>query len=87
MNGNPYPVAIDNTNLSRTNLSYHYIRRINGNLLKISVKVGVSFDTAKKKFCAVNVHVLPRHDIKDAKSLLKNNKPKILIIDKANDIN
>jgi hypothetical protein len=87
MNGNPYPVAIDNTGLSRTNPSYHYIRRINGSLPKILVKVSVNFDTAKKKFCAVNVHVLPRHDIKDAKSLLKNNKPKILIVKKDYDVN
>ena len=67
---NPYLVAIDGTGLSRTNPSYHYLKRINGGMPKVPVKLSSSFDTRKKKFCAAKVRVLKAHDIKDAKSLI-----------------
>lgn len=80
-------IAIDSTGLSRTNPSYHYLKRIDGKWPKIPVKLSVAFDTKTKKFCAVKIRVLPAHDIKDVKSLLKNIKTKILVADKAYDAN
>lgn len=85
--GMHYIVAIDSTGISRTNPSYHYLRRINGTLPKIPVKLSTAFDTRKKKFCAGKVRVLPAHDIKDIKFLVKQSKPKIIVADKAYDAN
>src|SRR3972149_11078981 len=80
--GNPYLVAIDSTGLSRTNPSYHYLKRIDGGMPKIPVKLSTAFDTRKKKFCAAKIRVLPAHDIKDAKFLLCHSSPKIAVADK-----
>lgn len=85
--GDPYLVAIDSTGLSRTNPSYHYLKRINGKMPKIPIKLSIAFDTRRKKFCAAQIRVLPAHDIKDAKRLLLQKKPKILVADKAYDAN
>lgn len=84
---NPYLVAIDSTGLSRTNPSYHYLKRIDGKMPKVPIKLSAAFDTRKKKFCAAKVRVLPAHDIKDAKFLLRNSNPKIAVADKAYDAN
>ena len=81
--GTPYLVALDSTGLSRTNPSYHYLRRIDGKMPKIPIKLSVAFDTRKKKYCAAKIRVLPAHDIKDAKYLLLRSKPKIAVADKA----
>ena len=78
-----YLVALDSTGFSRTNPSYHYLKRINGAMPKVPVKASVSFDTRKKKFCAAKIRVTPAHDIKDAKFLLQQSKPKIAVADKA----
>ena len=80
--GTAYLVAIDSTDSSRTNPSYHYLRRIDGEMPKIPVKLSVAFDTRKKKFCAAKIRVLPAHDIRDAKFLLRNSNPKIAVADK-----
>ena len=85
--GNPYLVAIDSTGFSRTNPSYHYLKRIDGKMPKVPIKVSTAFDTRKKKFCAAKIRVLPAHDIKDAKFLLRNSNPKIAVADKAYDAN
>ncbi len=81
--GTAYLVAIDSTGFSRTNPSYHYLRRIDGKMPKIPVKMSCAFDTRKKKFCAAKIRVLPAHDIKDARALLKESDPKIVVADKA----
>ena len=81
--GQAYLVAIDSTGLSRTNPSYHYLRRIDGKMPKVPVKLSVAFDTRKKKFCAAKIRVLPAHDIRDAKFLLHHSKPKVAVADKA----
>src|SRR3989344_681612 len=81
--GNPYLVAIDSTGFSRTNPSYHYLKRIDGKMPKIPVKLSVAFDTRKKKFCSAKIRVLPAHDSKDAKFLLQKSKPKIAVLEKA----
>jgi hypothetical protein len=83
--GNPYLVAVDSTGFSRTNPSYHYLRRIDGQIPKVHVKASLAFDTRKKKFAAARIRVLPAHDIRDVMALLKQNKPKVLVADKAYD--
>ncbi len=83
--GFSYLVAIDATGFSRENPSYYYLKRIDGKMPKVPVKLSVAFDTRKKKFCAAKIRVLPAHDIKDAKFLLQKSKPKILVADKAYD--
>ena len=85
--GNPYLVAIDSTGLSRTNPSYHYLKRIDGGMPKVPIKLSVAFDTMKKKYCAAKIRVRPAHDIKDAKSLIKKASPKMIVADKAYDAN
>jgi hypothetical protein len=80
--GAAYLVAIDSTGLSRTNPSYHYLKRIDGKMPKVPVKLSVAFDTRKKKFCAAKIRVLPAHDIRDAKFLLSHSNPKIAVADK-----
>ena len=78
-----YLIAIDSTGFSATNPSYHYLRRIDGKMPKIPIKLSAAFDTRKKKFCAAKIRVLPAHDIKDAKFLLQKSQPKIAVADKA----
>ena len=78
-----YLVALDSTGFARTNPSYHYLRRIDGKMPKVHVKLSVAFDTRKKKFCAARIRVLPRHDSKDAKYLVQKSNPNIVIADKA----
>src|SRR3989344_1828415 len=81
--GNPYIVAIDSTGLSRTNPSYHYLRRIDGKMPKIPVKLSVAIDTRSKKYCAAQIRVLPAHDLRDAPQLLTESCAKIAVADKA----
>ena len=83
--GKPYLVAIDSTGFSRSNPSYHYLKRINGSMPKIPVKASIAFDTRRNKVASARVRVLPAHDIKDAKVLLQKSKPKVLVADKAYD--
>jgi len=81
--GDSYLVALDSTGLSRTNPSYHYLRRIDGKMPKIPIKLSAALDTRKKKFPAAKIRVLPAHDIRDSYYLLKHSKPKIAVADKA----
>lgn len=78
-------VAIDGTGLSRTNPSYYYLRRIDGKIPKIPVKLSIAVDTRTKKYCAAKIRVLPSHDIKDAKYLLSKLITNILVADKGYD--
>lgn len=82
---NPYISAIDSTCLARTNPSYYYLKRIDGKLPKVPIKLSVAFDTRRKKFNSAKIRVLKSHDIKDAKILLKNKIPRIVVADKAYD--
>ena len=79
---NTYLVAVDSTGLSRTNPSYHYLRRIDGKLPSIPIKLSTAFDTRKKKFCAAKIRVLSAHDIRDAEGLLQHSNPTIAVADK-----
>ena len=85
--GSSYLIALDSTGLSRTNPSYHYLKRIDGKMPKIPIKASVAFDTRKKKFCAAKIRVLPSHDVKDAKYLIDRTKAKKIVADKAYDAN
>ena len=80
-------VALDATGFSRTNPSYHYLRRIDGKIPKMYAKLSAAFDTENKKFCAAKTRVTPAHDIKDAKTLIKRIKTKTLVADKGYDAN
>lgn len=85
--GMHYLAALDSTGFSRLNPSYHHLRKINGAIPKIPVKLSCIFDTNKKKFCAAKIRVLPAHDIKDARDLIMKANPKIIVADKAYDSN
>lgn len=85
--GVTYVAAIDGTGFSRKNPSYHYLKRIDGKMPKIPVKLSTLVDTRKKKFIDAKIRVLPAHDIKDAKDLVKNNEFSKLVADKAYDAN
>lgn len=85
--GMHYLVALDSTGFSRENPSYYYLKRINGAMPKVPVKLSCTFDTKKKKFCAAKIRVLPAHDIKDARNLIKASSPRIVVADKGYDAN
>ena len=80
-------VAIDATGFSRTNPSYHFIKRIDRkNPIKSYAKLSVLFDLPTRKFVAMKVRTKTRHDIKDVKYLLKIVSPtEKLLGDKAYD--
>lgn len=66
-------VAIDATGFSRENPSYHYLKRIDRvNPVKRYAKLSMLFGVNKRKIVAINVRAKPRHDIKDAKLLLRS---------------
>lgn len=68
-------VAIDGTGFSRTNPSYHYIKRIDRRQpVKRFGKLSALFDLVKKKFLRLKIRVRPRHDMKDAEPLIKGQK-------------
>ena len=68
-------VAIDGTGFSRTNPSYHYVERIcRREPVKNYGKLSALFDVVTKKFLRLRTWVNPRHDIKDAKSLVAEEK-------------
>lgn len=85
--GKPSIAAIDSTGLSRTNPSYYYLGRIDGKMPKVHVKLSAMFDVLRKKFCATKMRVIPAHDCRDAKILLRKVKPDILVADKGYDAN
>lgn len=65
-------VAIDSTEISKTNPSHHYIKRIDRkNSVKSYIKQSSLFDIKNRTFVALRVRAKPRHDIKDVEYLLK----------------
>lgn len=84
---NSFAVAVDSTGFSRTNPSFHYIKRINcENPIKRYAKLSAFFDINRRKFVALRIRVKPRHDIKDVNYLLKKRGDiKILLGDSAYD--
>lgn len=79
-------VAIDSTGISRTNPSHHYVKRIDRiTPVKSYVKQSSLFDVGQRKFVALQVKLKPRHDLLDAKHLLKGQQCRTLLADKAYD--
>lgn len=79
-------VAIDSTGISRANPSHHYIKRIDRRKpVKSYVKQSCLFDVENRKIIALRVRARPRHDIKDAKYLLKKAEMQTLLADTAYD--
>ena len=69
-------VAVDSTGFSRTNPSYHYVKRINNKKpIKSYAKLSAFFDLSSKKFIALRIRVKPRHDMKDINYLLNQSSP------------
>ena len=64
-------LAADCIGFSKSNPSYHYLKRIDGSILKVPVKVSIAFDTRRKKIAVARIRVLPVHDIRDVKILLE----------------
>ena len=70
-------LAIDGTGFSRTNPSYHYVKRINRKKpIKSFAKLSALFDVMTKKFTALRIRIRPRHEMKDVNHLLKKSFPK-----------
>ena len=68
--------AVDSTGFSRTNPSFHFMKRINSkNPVKRFAKLSAFFDLPTRKFIALKVRVKPRHDVKDVNYLLKSFLP------------
>lgn len=87
MQGPAYIAAIDSTGYSRNKPSYHYLKRIDGKMPRIPVKLSALADTKNKRFIDAKIRVLPAHDIKDAKDLVKTNRFSKFVADKAYDAN
>jgi transposase len=69
-------VAIDGTGFSRTNPSFHYVKRIDRDKpVKSFAKLSALFDIVKKKFTALRIRIKPRHDMKDVNYLMKASPP------------
>lgn len=85
--GMAYIAAIDGTGLSRSKPSYHYLKRIDGSMPSVPVKLSALVDTRRKRFMDARIRILPAHDIKDAKALVKGNSFSKFVADKAYDAN
>ncbi len=80
-------VAIDGTGFSRTNPSFHYIKRIDRKEpMKNFAKLSMLYDVKKHKAVAFHIEEKRTNDMKDAKPLLQDYcKMKYLFGDKAYD--
>ena len=79
-------VAIDSTGFSKTNPSFHYIKRIGRKIpTKNYIKQSTLFDIDKRKIIDIRVRSKPRHDSKDAKYLIKRNNFEELFGDSSYD--
>lgn len=63
-------VAIDGTGISKTNPSFHYLKRINSKNPKDYTKLSALLDVETKKFLVMRIRTTPRHDMQDVKYLL-----------------
>jgi transposase len=64
-------VAIDGTGFSKTNPSFHYLKRIDSKNPKNYTKLSALLDLKTKKFLMMRIRTTPRHDMQDVKYLLK----------------
>ena len=63
-------VAIDGTGFSKTNPSFHYLKRIDSINPKNYTKLSALLDIKTKKFLVMRIRTTPRHDMQDVKYLL-----------------
>ena len=80
-------VAIDATGFSRTNPSFHYIKRIDSkNHVKSFAKMSMLYDVQTHKVITLHTRVKPAHDMRDAKLLVGSCcKMQCLLADKGYD--
>ncbi|MCK5624531.1 IS5 family transposase [Candidatus Pacearchaeota archaeon] len=64
-------VAIDGTGFSKSNPSFHYLKRIDSKNPKNYTKLSALLDLETKKFLVMRIRTTPRHDMQDVKYLLK----------------
>jgi hypothetical protein len=63
--------AVDATGFSRTNPSAHYVRRINGTLPAVPIKLGVLIDIDSRRILSARVRVHPAGDVRDVHGLIR----------------
>ena len=63
-------VAIDGTGFSKSNPSFHYLKRIDGSNPKDYTKLSALLDVKTKKFLVMRIRTSPRHDMQDVKYIL-----------------
>lgn len=74
--GYHYFFAVDSTGFSRTNPSYHYVKRMGFEKpIRDYAKLSAFFNLSTRKFTALRVRMKPRHDVKDVNYLLKRSLP------------
>lgn len=79
-------VAIDGTGFSKSNPSFHYLKRIDGQTPKNYAKLSALLDLETKKFLIMRIRTTPRHDMQDVKYILKRgDKIKEFYADKGYD--
>ena len=65
-------IAIDSSGFSKTNPSFHYVKRIDRTKpVKNFAKFSALFNIRNKKFCRIAVDEKRKHDIKDFRPLMK----------------
>lgn len=80
-------VAIDATGFSRTNPSFHFVKRIDREQpIRNYARMSMLFDVDKRKVIALHVRTKPAHEIRDVKTLLNGYcKMQCFLADKAYD--
>ena len=81
-------IAIDGSGMSRPLPSPYYYRRIDKPYpIEIPLKLSIAVDTRTKKIVSLKLRAKNRHDIKDAKNLIRNlpSLPKKIVADKGYD--
>ena len=79
-------VAIDATGFSRTNPSFHFVKRIDrANPVKGYAKLSMLYDVNNHKVITLHTRIKSAHDIRDVKFLIRKCKIKCLLADKAYD--
>lgn len=63
-------VAIDGTGFSKSNPSFHYLKRIDGSSPKNYSKLSALLDVKTKKFLVMRIRTTPRHAMQDVKYIL-----------------
>jgi len=81
-------IAIDGTGISRPLPSPYYTKRIDRPYpMEVPLKLSIAVDTKTKKIISLRLRARPRHDIIDAKYLIKRlpSKPNCIVADKGYD--